>query len=99
MCSIGAVVAPEYLEMKMTDATLIALGAALELAIASERQLLAALPELPGGALDDRMVNAVCGPVLAMVEMIEEIEAHTPEGRAVKARAAAFVQGDDREAA
>lgn len=83
----------------MTDATLIALGKALELAIASERQLLAALPELPGGALDDRMVNAVCGPTLALCEMIEAIEPMTSEGWSVRARAAQFLQGDDLAAA
>ena len=83
----------------MQDCTLIALGKALELAIASERQLLAALPELPGSALDDRMVNAVCGPVLAICGMIEAIEPMTAAGRSVRARAAQFLQGDEREAA
>ena len=75
------------------DATLLALGEALELAVASERAMLAALPTMPDVQIDNRVVDAVCGPASAICRMIEGITPTTAEGWAVRSRAWRFMQG------
>jgi len=75
------------------DHLLLALGAALDLALASETALLAIMPEMPDGAIDGEVTDAVCGPVNAISRMIEAIEPTTQAGVALRCKVWARYQG------
>jgi len=77
------------------DANLLALSVALELAIDNERAILAALPAVSDGDIDNKVIDALCGPASAICSLIEAQKATTAAGWAVKARAWAFIQGSE----
>ena len=81
------------LTMQNPDDDLIALGRALDEAVLTARAQIDATPTWASIPAEQAAIEAASGPPALLAEKIAAIPARTAEGEAVKARAAAWLDG------